>query len=274
MSDYNKPAELLQIYLDAACVKAKMPFGRLLALSVLAGAYIAFGAEFFSVASIQTAQTLGFGASKVLGGATFSVGLMLVVVCGGELFTGNCLMVTGMACQRVSAGGLLYNWVVVYFGNFIGAMLFVMLVILGGTWLFADGASGVTAVNIGLAKCKLTWLEALCRGIGCNWLVCLGVWMGLAGKDIAGKVWGIFFPITAFVAMGFEHCVANMYFIPKALLLKNAPELAAAGLNAASLAELNLHNFIIGNLIPVTIGNIIGGGIFVGMLYYVAYRKS
>lgn len=271
MSDCNKPAELLQIYIDAACVKAKMPFGRLLALSILAGAYIAFGAEFFTVASTQTAATLGFGASKVLGGATFSVGLMLVVVCGGELFTGNCLMVTGMPCKRVGLGGLAYNWAVVYFGNLLGALVVVALVVWGGTWLMADNATGTAAVGIGLAKCKLTWLEALCRGIGCNWLVCLGVWMGLAGKDIAGKVWGIFFPIAAFVAVGFEHCIANMYFIPKALLLKRMPEFAD---NAAALADLNLYNFIAANLIPVTIGNIIGGAVFVGMLYYAAYRPS
>lgn len=274
MSECNKPQELVQIYIDAAEKKAKMPFDRLLVLSILAGAYIAFGAEFFTVASTQTVEMLGFGVAKVLGGAAFSVGLMLVVVCGGELFTGNCLIVTGLPYKRVRIDGLIYNWIVVYFGNMLGALVFVMLIIFGGTWAMAGGASGQTAVNIGLAKCQLGWVEALCRGICCNWLVCLGVWMGLAARDIAGKVWGIFFPIAAFVAMGFEHCVANMYFIPKALLLKHAPELARyTAANEGYLADLNLHNFILANLIPVTFGNIIGGAVFVGMLYSVAYRK-
>lgn len=274
MDNYNKPAELVQIYINSAVGKACLPFDRLVALAILAGAYIAFGAEFCTIASTGTASTLGFGLSKVLGGACFSLGLMLVVVCGGELFTGNCLIVTALPGKKVACRGLLYNWVVVYFGNFVGALVVMAIVVYGGTWNVADGAAGTTALNIAAAKCNLGWGEALVRGIGCNWLVCLGVWMGLAGRDIVSKVWGIFFPIAAFVAIGFEHCVANMYFIPKALLIKGAPQTAQfVAENEALLANLNLEHFIVGNLIPVTIGNIIGGAVFVGMLYYVAYRQ-
>lgn len=275
MDNYNKPAELVQIYIHSSVVKASMPFGRLIALALLAGAYIAFGAEFCTVAGTGTVETLGFGASKFLGGAAFSLGLMLVVVCGGELFTGNCLMVTALSEKKITVGGMLYNWVTVYFSNFAGALIFALIVCYGGTWMQANNGLGINALNIAAGKCSLTFTEALLRGIGCNWLVCLGVWMGLAGRDIAGKVFGIFFPIAAFVAMGFEHCVANMYFIPKALILKNMPQLAdyAAGSELIS-QNLTLSNFIAGNLIPVTIGNIIGGALFVGMLYFMAYRKS
>lgn len=274
MDNYNKPAELLQLYINSSVTKAQLPLGRLAVLALLAGAYIAFGAEFFTIASTGTAATLGFGASKVLGGACFSLGLMLTVVCGGELFTGNCLIVTAMPEKKVGSKGLLYNWVVVYLGNFVGALVVVAIVVYGGIWTTGDSAAGVTALSVGMGKCNLAWWEALIRGIGCNWLVCLGVWMGLAGRDIAGKIFGIFFPIAAFVAMGFEHCVANMYFIPKALLLKNAPQLAEfTAANGAALENLNIPHFILGNLVPVTIGNIIGGAVFVGMLYYAAYRK-
>lgn len=273
MDNCNKPAELVQIYINSAKSKACLPFDRLIALSVLAGAYIAFGAEFCTIASTGTAATLGFGASKVLGGACFSLGLMLVVICGGELFTGNCLIVTALPGKKITCGSLFYNWVVVYAGNFVGALVIVAIVVYGGTWNVADGAAGATTLNIAAGKCNLSWGEALIRGIGCNWLVCLGVWMGLAGRDIVSKVWGIFFPIAAFVAMGFEHCIANMYFIPKALLLKGTPQMAQfAAENEALLTNLNLEQFLVANLIPVTIGNIIGGAIFVGMLYYIAYR--
>lgn len=275
MDNCNKPAELLQIYVNACTIKTALPLGRLSVLAVLAGAYIAFGAAFFSVAVTGTAETLGFGLSRVLGGGCFSLGLMLVVVCGGELFTGNTLMTTAMLPKKITLKGLLYNWVVVYFGNFVGALIVVAIVVYGATWTLGGNAGGVTALNLGMAKCNLGFSEALMRGIGCNWLVCLGVWMGLAGKDIMSKIWGIFFPVAAFVAIGFEHCVANMYFIPKALLLKNAPQLAEfAAAHALELENLTVHNFILGNLIPVTIGNIIGGAFFVGMLYFTAYRKT
>lgn len=274
MDNYNKPAELVQIYINSSITKAGMPPRRLIALALLAGAYIAFGAEFCTVAGTGTVETLGFGASKFLGGAAFSLGLMLVVVCGGELFTGNCLMVTALPEKKITMGGMLYNWITVYLSNFAGALIFALIVCYGGTWMQAGNGLGETALNIAAGKCSLTFAEALLRGIGCNWLVCLGVWMGLAGRDIAGKVFGIFFPIAAFVAMGFEHCVANMYFIPKALILKGMPQLADYVAGSEIITNnLTLSNFIAGNLIPVTIGNIIGGALFVGMLYYAAYRK-
>lgn len=275
MDNYNKPSELVQIYINAAISKACMPFDRLLVLSFLAGAFIGFGAEFCTVAITGTVATLGFGASKILGAACFSLGLMLVVICGGELFTGNCPMVAALPRKKIGWRGMLYNWLVSYCGNCIGGLAMVAIVVYGGTWASADAATGITALQIGAAKCGMSWSEALARGVACNWLVCLAVWMGLASKDIVSKIWCIFFPIAAFVAVGFEHCIANIYFIPKALVLKGAPQMAAfAAENEALLANLNWGQFITGNLIPVTIGNIIGGVFFVGLLYYVAYRPA
>lgn len=192
MDNYNKPAELVHIYINSAVNKACMSFDRLAVLAILAGAYIAFGAEFCTIATTGTVTTLGFGLSKVLGGACFSLGLMLVVVCGGELFTGNCLIVTALPGKTVRCKGLLYNWIVVYFGNFVGALVVMAIVVYGGIWMTSDAAAGATALSIGASKCGLGWGEALVRGIGCNWLVCLGVWMGLAGRDIVSKVWGSF----------------------------------------------------------------------------------
>ncbi len=198
----------------------------ILVLGILAGAYIGFGAQMATLVGTDAAAHFGTGLGQVLVGAVFSVGLMLVVIAGAELFTGNNLMITSVLEKEYGWRRMLSRWALVYGANFIGSMLLVLIVYESGLWKMAAGAVGVKAVAIAQAKVNLPVEEAFFRGIGCNWLVCLAVWMALAAKDIAGKVLAIFFPIMAFVALGYEHCIANMYLIPMGLLLK---DVVAAG---------------------------------------------
>jgi len=213
----------------------------------------------------------GIGFSKILGGAAFSVGLMLVVIAGAELFTGNNLMVSSVMMKEITFSTMLKRWGVVFLANFIGSMIIVFVFYFSGLWKTGDGALGVAAVKIAYTKTALSFGEALWRGIGCNWLVCLAVWMALAARQIIGKIFAIFFPIMAFVAIGFEHSVANMYFIPTGILL-----MSGAGFSNVPGVDPNILgwiNFFWRNLLPVTIGNIIGGTVFVGMSYWGAYLR-
>jgi formate/nitrite transporter len=221
--------------------------------------------------TFDAASRLGIGLSKILSGATFSVGLMLVVIAGAELFTGNNLMVSSVMTREITFGAMLKRWGVVYLANFVGSIFLALLFFYSGLWKTGDGALGATAVKIAFNKVALSFGEALWRGIGCNWLVCLAVWMALAARQVIGKIFAIFFPIMAFVAIGFEHSVANMYFIPTGILLMNG-----AGLTSVPGVDPNLLgwiNFLWRNLLPVTIGNIIGGVVFVGMSYWGAYLR-
>lgn len=207
----------------------------------------------------------------MLGGAAFSVGLMLVVIAGAELFTGNNLMVSSVMSREISFSTMMKRWGLVYLANFVGSLLVVGLFYYSGLWKTGDGALGVAAVKIAYAKVNLTFTEAVMRAIGCNWLVCLAVWMALSARQTIGKIFAIFFPIMAFVTMGFEHCIANMYFIPAGILLGHfAPIPAIPGID---LNLLNWGSFLWKNLLPVTIGNIIGGTVFVGMSYWGAYLR-
>ena len=217
------------------------------------------------------ASKWGLGFTKILGGASFSVGLMLVVIAGAELFTGNNLMVSSVMSREITFNTMLKRWGVVFLANFIGSILVALLFYFSGLWKTGDGALGVAAVKIAYNKVVLSFSEALWRGIGCNWLVCLAVWMALASRQTIGKIFAIFFPIMAFVAIGFEHSVANMYFIPTGILLAFGAELP--GLTGIDLSQLGWINFLWRNLLPVTIGNIIGGAVFVGMSYWGAYLR-
>jgi formate/nitrite transporter len=214
---------------------------------------------------------MGLGFTKFMSGAVFSVGLMLVVIAGAELFTGNNLMVSSAMLGEISFGTMLRRWGVVFFANFIGSILVALLFYYSGLWKTGDGALGVSAVKTAYNKVTLSFGEALIRGIGCNWLVCLAVWMALASRHTIGKIFAIFFPIMAFVAIGFEHCVANMYFIPTGMLLAHGT--SVAGLAGLDIGQLNWVNFLWKNLLPVTVGNVIGGVVFVGMSYWGAYLR-
>ena len=240
-----------------------------LILGALAGVYIGFGAALATLVGHDAARTVGVGLGQVLVGSVFSVGLMLVVIAGAELFTGNNLMIASVLGKQYGPLPLLSRWGLVYVANFVGSILLVVIMYYSGLWKMASSAVGAKAVAIANAKVNLPWTEAFFRGIGCNWLVCLAVWMALSAKEIAGKVLAIFFPIMAFVALGYEHCVANMYFIPMGLLLKATP--AAAGLQ---LGSLTWGRFLTANLIPVTLGNIVGGAIFVGTTYWWVYVRG
>lgn len=251
--------------------KATSPWFTVFVLGILAGSYIGFGGLLSTAVTFDVAAKWGIGFSKILAGAAFSVGLMLVVIAGAELFTGNNLMVSSVMIKEITFSTMLKRWGIVFLANFIGSMIIAFVFYFSGLWKTGDGALGVAAVKIAYTKTALSFGEALWRGIGCNWLVCLAVWMALAARQIIGKIFAIFFPIMAFVAIGFEHSVANMYFIPTGILLMNG-----AGFTHVPGVDPNILgwiNFLWRNLLPVTIGNIIGGGVFVGMSYWGAYLR-
>lgn len=278
MSDFGKfvdaftPAEVADKVKTVGVDKANMPFVSLVILSMMAGAFIAFGAMYYTVAI--TDSNMAYGLTKLLGGLAFSLGFILVVIAGAELFTGNTLVVMAWAKGKVSLGSLLKNWGIVYVGNTIGALAMVCLVYLSGYLDAHHHQVGVTAMKTGLAKVDNTLVESFVLGLFCNVLVCLASWMVYASRTVSDKVLAILFPISAFVAMGFEHCIANMYMIPVAILASMDPEIvAASNLDAAQLETLSLSGFL-DNIIPVTIGNIIGGGVFVAMTYYLVFVFS
>lgn len=247
----------------------------LFVLGILAGAFIALGAMFATV-TLTGAEALPFGVGRLLAGIAFSLGLILVVLGGAELFTGNALMVMALAAGKLRLAEMLRAWTIVYIGNFFGATGTALLVFSSGHYLVGDGAVAAVALKIGATKAALPFDVALLSGILCNALVCFAVWVAMGARTTSDKVLAIIFPITAFVAAGFEHCVANMYFIPFALLIKTlAPAAlwAKLGTTAADYAALTPAGFI-ANLIPATIGNIIGGGVLVGAIYWFVYLRT
>jgi formate/nitrite transporter len=252
--------------------KTTSPWLSVLVLGILAGAYIGFGGMLATTVSFDMAGYLGVGFTKFMTGAVFSLGLMLVIIAGAELFTGNNLMISSAIAREITFGRMLERWGLVYAANFIGSILIALLFVFSGLWHLSDGALGAAAVKIAYGKVNLPFIQALLRGVGCNWLVCLAVWMALAARQTIGKIFAIFFPIMGFVALGFEHSVANMYFIPTGILLRLFGGVAApAGVASESLSWLT---FLYRNLLPVTIGNIIGGVVFVGMSYWSAYLRG
>lgn len=245
---------------------------RVFALSILAGAFIAFGAVFFTLVTFDTVGVAA-GLMRLIGGLVFCLGLILVVVAGAELFTGNNLIVMAYVEGKVTIKQLLQNWAIVFVGNFIGAVGILALIFLSGHWDMGNSAVGAKAIAIANAKVNLSWMEAFTRGILCNILVCLAIWLCFAGRTVVDKVLAILFPITAFVAMGFEHSVANMYFIPAGLLAKQQPELLQL-VGTMNLDNLTTISFLFNNLLPVTLGNIIGGSVFVGLFYWFIYLRD
>lgn len=271
--DCRTPAIIADNLSKSICVqKVNASVFKLIILGILAGAYIAFGACLATVVSNDAAKYVGLGLTRLVSGAVFSLGLMLVVIAGAELFTGNNLMLMSVLDKKASFKKVLFKWLVVFAANFLGAILLAYLYYKTGLWKMGDNmAVGANALKLANFRMNLTFMEALTRGILCNWLVCLAVWMAIASRDVIGKIFACFFPIMAFVAIGFEHCVANMYFIPMGLFLKSSGLIAVEGLD---LTNLTWANFFVKNLIPVTIGNIIGGAIFVGYIYWTVYVKD
>lgn len=272
---FFKPAEVADVCINAGIGKSQLKISKMIVLGILAGAFIAFGAESSNMAAHNLlADPATFGLGRVLCGAVFTVGLMMVVICGGELFTGNVLMIMPLAEKKIKLSGMLKNWVFVYIGNFIGAVLVAWLMSQTGLFGSSAGLLGAITLKIGAGKAALAFWPAFVLGIFCNWLVCLAVWMAFSAKDIVGKIFGIFFPIMAFVTSGFEHSIANMYYIPAAIFAKaNADFVELSGVAPEVLDQLTWSGFFVHNLLPVTLGNIVGGGLFVAMAYWYAFKK-
>ncbi|MGB9750258.1 MAG: formate/nitrite transporter family protein [Caldisericia bacterium] len=263
--------EIFKKLVENGPLKTDMTIFKMLILSFLAGIYISFGGELYIMATQDV--KIGSSFSQFLGGSVFSIGLMLVVIAGGELFTGNNLLIIPLLSRKINLKGFFKNLFFVYSGNLIGSIIFAFITFLSGIYKYNNFEWGYRAVLIANSKVNLTFFEALSKGILCNILVCLAIWMATGSKNIISKIFSIYFPITAFVMSGFEHSVANMFLIPIGIIIKNNETLSSKLVNI-DIFNLNWANFFIKNLIPVTIGNIIGGMFFVGFLYYLVYLKD
>jgi formate/nitrite transporter len=270
------PVEILAFSGDVGVAKTQRKIPSLMILSFLAGAFIAFAAEGSNMAAFNLlANPETYGLGRFLAGTVFTAGLMMVILAGAELFTGNMLLIIPVLDRRVTVGQMLLNWLMVYIGNFIGSVLIARMMSMSGLFASGNGLLGGITIKIAAGKTALPFLPAFLLGIMCNWLVCLAVWASYSARDVAGKILIIFFIILLFVISGFEHSVANMYYIPAGIFAKQNPQwLAASGVSAQQLAGLNWLNFVVKNLIPVTLGNIIGGSAMVGALYWLALRKK
>jgi formate transporter len=278
------PAEMARRAEALGVRKSEFPLFTMFSLAVLAGAFIGLGAMLATVAGVAgmslkdptgavTLNTaLPYGVTRILVGLVFCLGLILVVVGGAELFTGNNLIVMAWASRKISSAALLRNWVVVYLGNFVGSVATAAIVFLSKEYTFGGNAIGVNALNIANGKVHLGFLQAIALGILCNALVCLAVWMSYSARSTIDRIAAIIFPITAFVAAGFEHSVANMYFIPMGLFIKDF-DASFATATTLDLSGLTWGTFLVNNLLPVTIGNIIGGAVLVAAVYWSVYLR-
>jgi formate/nitrite transporter len=289
---FKVPVEIAKAAIASGCTKCTINWQKLLILGFLAGAYIAFGALLSEIVAgglsngtITAADggiwkiALPAGLVKFTAGAVFPVGLILVVIAGSELFTGNCLFAPISVLNRESTlKGLASNWTLVYIGNFVGSIFLAFFLAYKCGFFNAMPWAG-WAVTVANTKCGLDPMTAFLRGVGCNWLVCLAVWLAISADDVVGKILGIWFPIMAFVTIGFEHSVANMFFIPLGIFVANDPAISA-NLATAKISTANLvgttgwYNFFVTNLIPVTLGNIVGAVLFVACLYWYVYMRG
>ena len=271
-----KPAEITDFMIQTAQDKVNGSFLKLLVLGFLAGAFIAFAAEGSNMAAFNLlAEPATYGLGKALAGAIFGTGLMLVVLAGGELFTGNTLILAAVCDKKVKINRMLRNWLIVYLGNLIGSLFIAYMMVHSGLLASGGDMLGAMTVKIAAYKVNLTFMQGFYLGIMCNWLVCLAVWIASGAETMAGKILAIFFPIWLFITSGFEHSVANMYYIPAGIMAKaNEAYPALANLSAEALSHLTWGGFFINNLLPVTLGNIVGGGLFVGLAYWYSYKKA
>lgn len=271
------PAAMAAKAEQVGIAKARADARTLLALSVLAGAFIALGAIFSTAVGAGAKGVLPFGVAKLLSGLSFSAGLIMVIVGGAELFTGNTLIVMAFASGKVRLRELLRNWAIVYLGNFAGAAATAALIFVAGQHTQGEGAVGANLLAIGEAKTSLGFAQAVALGVLCNATVCMAVWLCYSARSTTDKILAIVPPIAGFVAAGFEHSIANMYFIPAALLVKYGagPDFfAQIGHSPADYPHLTWANFFLANLLPVTIGNIIGGALMVGLVYWFVYLRA
>ena len=274
--NHLKPIEILEATVNAGVAKANSSFKKLLVLGILAGAYIAFAGAAAAMGTFNLiAVPTTFGLGKILSGTIFAAGLVVVVLAGAELFTGNSLITLAVLEKKTTVGKMLRNWVIVYIANFIGSILVTWMIWKIG--LFASGADmfGAITVKVAVGKVNMTFVNCLLSGIMCNWLVSLAVWMATGADSTIGKIFAIFFPIWMFVTCGFEHCIANMYAIPAGIFAAANPTFVElSGVTAEALSNLTWAGMAINNLVPATIGNIIGGGFFVATMYWLGLKKS
>ena len=254
--DSFSPSQIARMVEASGVKKANNPLIVTVMLGILAGVYIAMGGMFYSLAI--TDSGMGLGPTRILGGVVFSLGLILVVVGGAELFTGNTMLTMAWIEKKITTLKMLKNWWIIYLSNFVGAIAFAYMVMHSGVLAQWGDAMAHTAIKVAQSKVELSTEEIFFRGILCNMLVCLGVWLAMASRTVSGKVLGIVFPVSAFVAMGFEHCIANMYLIPIGMM-------SGANITMAGLCH---------NLVPATLGNIVGGGVFVALIYWAIYIRG
>ena len=276
MSMYS-PKEIAQNYSAYGVAKTKLPIPKMILLAILAGMFIGLAGVGATIVPAtlynnESLQSLG----KLLGALVFPTGLVMVLLAGSELWTGNCLIIIPVLQKEVKLRAMFRNWIFVYIGNFIGGLIVAALTVYGGTFKLFDGAAGAYLIDTAVMKVTMPWHEALFRGIYCNFLVCVAVWIAFAAKDIAGKVIGLFFPIMLFVASGYEHSIANMFFIPGGLFAKDLGGTALLHLHSsfADLGSLTWGAMFTNNLIPATLGNIIGGMVMVGIVYWYIYLRE
>lgn len=272
---YHSPAEVVEMNMEGSVGKSLLPFGRMVLLGIMAGAFIAIG----GAASNTAAHTItDVGLARTLTGLVFPVGLMMIVFVGGELFTGNCLIFMSVLNGRVTLGSCIRNLFVVYFSNLIGALLVDVLLIASGNLNYSGGLLGAYTIKIAVSKVAITPMAGITSGILCNILVCIAILMAAAAKDVAGKILAILFPIWAFVICGFEHCVANMFYIPMGIMAANNPKYVEVAMEQYGLTMQQIDGLTwlsgINNFIPVTIGNILGGALWVGGMCFMIYQKK
>ncbi|MFP1858251.1 formate transporter FocA [Lonsdalea quercina] len=270
------PTAMAKVAEDAGVYKATKKPLTTFSLAICAGVFISIAFVFYITATTGSA-TMPFGIAKLIGGICFSLGLMLVVVCGADLFTSTVLILVAKASDRITWRQLGCNWVNVYFGNLVGALIFVALIWFSGEHTVANGAWGLNVLQTANHKLEHTFTEALSLGILANLMVCLAVWMSYSGRTLLDKCLVMVLPVAMFVASGFEHSIANMFMIPMGIVIKNFASEEfwhAIGMAPSQFEHLTIHNFIVDNLIPVTIGNIIGGGLLVGLTYWVIYLRG
>lgn len=272
--DLLSPAQMAKVAEDIAYSRVTGRALKSFLLGLTAGAYIAVGFVFFITTQVGAAE-MPWGMAKLVGGVAFSTGLVLVVLTGAELFTGSTLTLTARASGRITWAQMLRNWGIVYVANFLGALTIVGLIYAAGTWRAADGEWGAVVLTTSLAKVDHSFVEAFALGVLCNLMVCLAVWAAYSGRTTTDKILAIILPIALFVATGFEHSVANMFMIPLGLLLKHTAGDAfwtSTGLAPTDFADLTWGAFLVDNLVPVTLGNIVGGGLMVGIMYWTIFR--
>lgn len=269
------PAQIAENYIAVGKAKVNTPVLKMFLLAVMAGIFIAFGGAAATTAAVSIeAPSVG----KLVGACIFPGGLTMVLLAGSELFTGNCLLTIPLFQKEITVGQMLKNWIVVYIGNFVGGMAVAAGIVFSGQASLFNNGMAVSVISAAASKCTMSFGDALLKGIMCNFLVCIAVWIAFAAKDVAGKILGLFFPVMMFVLCGFEHSVANMYYISAGLFAKGVDTYHQAAMAAGvDMSVLTWQGFFIKNLLPVTIGNIIGGGILVGCTYWFIYlhkRKS